>query len=637
MKQWRKRSLAAICVNLWLAGICLGQTIVSSITLSGWVIVTNAPAPPPPPPPLGQATNMTGYFVDYIGGSDSNPGTNAASAWKHVPGDPSATGSAGTATLANGSVVWFKAGTAYKLTGGYNGYYSVGIVPSNNVTYACSSNWGSGATMNFTDGCTTQRYVAFYANGNLVGTTFSNLVFGPIGGSSNAVPADGGLPVASKQGYGIMVNGGNYVNGVTIIGCLFDQLGYYTNVCPMDGNSVGTSDTGPSSTGVYVTGAQGAGLTITNSTFQRGAVGIDLVIEGMMTNVSIVGCQLGQSEIWGIDIAGVSGLVDYLTIHGNTWTDPGHAYSPQYWRGYIDTGEPHQDPIFFRTQSASAGTHNNICGNTWQVATWSNSVFTACIYLEYAASANIYNNLFNIPMAGSGNVLCIYTNTLGNLIITNSNGGGQAPPVQVSYEVNTASVIRVVNNTMIVNSATAPNNNAMFWGVCGGCDNSGGAYLPPYAWPTNGTLQVENNLAYSFSTTGQQGDLLVLGTVTNAYPVAMWTVDYNDWHSAGGATDPYLWWNNAVGFNVNGGLSVERSVGFDAHGLTNDPQFVSLAFSSGTNSTGNICQLQAGSPAIGAGINLASLSNTCPGIDHDIRGVARTNYNGGWTLGAYQY
>jgi len=77
-------------------------------------------------------------------------------------------------------------------------------------------------------------------------------------------------------------------------------------------------------------------------------------------------------------------------------------------------------------------------------------------------------------------------------------------------------------------------------------------------------------------------------------------------------------------------------VGFDAHGMTNNPQFVSLAFGRGTNSAGNSYVPQA-LAVISNGVNLASLTNYCPGINYDIRGVPRTNYNNGASQGAYQY
>jgi hypothetical protein len=40
---------------------------------------------------LGQL-NAAQYFVDYLTGSDSNPGTHPKIPWQHCPGDPAATG-----------------------------------------------------------------------------------------------------------------------------------------------------------------------------------------------------------------------------------------------------------------------------------------------------------------------------------------------------------------------------------------------------------------------------------------------------------------------------------------------------------------------------------------------------------------
>jgi hypothetical protein len=54
----------------------------------------------------------------------------------------------------------------------------------------------------------------------------------------------------------------------------------------------------------------------------------------------------------------------------------------------------------------------------------------------------------------------------------------------------------------------------------------------------------------------------------------------------------------------------------------------------------NNYHLATGSPCIGAGVplsTLTALTNNCPGIDHDINGVARTNTNGRTAIGAYTY
>ena len=50
---------------------------------------------------VGARALAADYYVDYSSGADSNPGT-LASPWKHCPGDPAATGSAGGTTFAAG-------------------------------------------------------------------------------------------------------------------------------------------------------------------------------------------------------------------------------------------------------------------------------------------------------------------------------------------------------------------------------------------------------------------------------------------------------------------------------------------------------------------------------------------------------
>lgn len=56
------------------------------------------------------------FYVDFAGGNDAAKGTAAATAWKHAPGDPAATGSAGAARLHAGDTVRFRGGVAYRGT-----------------------------------------------------------------------------------------------------------------------------------------------------------------------------------------------------------------------------------------------------------------------------------------------------------------------------------------------------------------------------------------------------------------------------------------------------------------------------------------------------------------------------------------
>ena len=57
---------------------------------------------------------MAEYYVDYVGGADSNNGTATGTPWKHCPGDSNATGTPGGTTLAAGDTVNFKGGVRYE-------------------------------------------------------------------------------------------------------------------------------------------------------------------------------------------------------------------------------------------------------------------------------------------------------------------------------------------------------------------------------------------------------------------------------------------------------------------------------------------------------------------------------------------
>ncbi|MDP3899712.1 MAG: LamG-like jellyroll fold domain-containing protein [bacterium] len=75
------------------------------------------------PPPSGSGTT---YYIDFDSGSDSNNGTSQATAWKHAPGDPSATGNAASTRLQPGATVLFKGGVSYKGRINLDGRYNYG-------------------------------------------------------------------------------------------------------------------------------------------------------------------------------------------------------------------------------------------------------------------------------------------------------------------------------------------------------------------------------------------------------------------------------------------------------------------------------------------------------------------------------
>jgi len=448
---------------------CLSSSLKPSILAIGILVLTIQ-------------CRAANYYVDYSGGVDTNYGTDTSTAWQHCPGDPAATGVAGSTPLNPGDTVFFKGGVPYVLTGDGNSVYQTGIglnwsgTPGQPITYDGNSagTWGAGRAI-LTDNYSTKHIAAFYTYGDVGNLVFNNLEIGPIGGSAT-LPPDPGTGLPSNQGYGIFVNGS--LSGVTIANCYFHDLGYWYNQPPMDGLSVAASDSRESAVGVETHGA--VSLVISNCEFTKVHTGIELAYSSTMSNVTIASSRFHDYIVWCIDLAGQNGSLDDLFIHDNLFQDYDWAYSPIYWTGYnyhpascssCFTGPPHQDAIFHRSMSAASvnGTNIDIYNNTW-TGTYTNGVATSCIYLEYAASANIYNNLFNIPNAGIP-----------------GNGGGPEPAVEISYELNAPSTVRILNNTTIVNTTANAQNSAFLWGACG-------CLSPSSYWPTNGILTVENNL-----------------------------------------------------------------------------------------------------------------------------------------------
>ncbi len=80
------------------------------------------------------------FYVDFAGGNDGNDGQSTSTPWKHAPGDPNATGTAARATLRAGDTVLFKGGVKYKGLIGLGASGSAG----SRITFNGNSGWGTG-------------------------------------------------------------------------------------------------------------------------------------------------------------------------------------------------------------------------------------------------------------------------------------------------------------------------------------------------------------------------------------------------------------------------------------------------------------------------------------------------------------
>jgi hypothetical protein len=563
-------------------------------------ITTPLSSPPNPSAP--------GYYVDYSGGSDSNPGTNAAAPWKHCPGDPAATGKAAISIPA-GSTVYFKGGESYVLTAANPNPHTAGIAVQNGTSSAPITYDGqtwTGTKANITDNHSANSVIAFAALDNgMANVTIKGFDIGPIGGA-NPLPLDTGTELTAKPGWGVWSEGGPASN-VQILNCDFHELGYWQNTKPMGPDSF--SGGGMSPSGVQADGW--VNCVVSNCTFTKVHTGIELAyIYGSINNLTVANCDVHDYIVWGIDIASspASACADNVFIHDNQIHDIGWAYGAG-WTGY-DFGagsEQHQDPIFDRIGAGGNvagcnGTNIDIYNNTFYDSEHYDSVATAYVSLTGGVSVNIYNNLFNLP---NFNLFCF--RNIDDIPTGNS-------------------LVRIINNTFVFNLTNANNVVAMSWETQG--LNS--------RWSSLHNVQVYNNVYYDFATTGAAG----LGSsfvyswndLDTATCEANWSINHNLYlsHDSYGFAD---WYGQSP---EQGGLSWMQARGWDLNGLTADPLFISLAHGSTTNAYLNNYGLQTGSPAIGAGLPLNSLPNL-PGIRFDINGKPRTNYNGGVDLGAYQH
>ena len=85
-------------------------------------------------------SNAQTYYIDYSNGNNNSNGLTQQTAWKHCPGDPSATGIALSTTLSPGSIVIFRGGVEYL---GQINLNNSGTV-NNYIVFEGNSGWGNG-------------------------------------------------------------------------------------------------------------------------------------------------------------------------------------------------------------------------------------------------------------------------------------------------------------------------------------------------------------------------------------------------------------------------------------------------------------------------------------------------------------
>jgi len=325
---------------------------------------------------------MASYYVDFDAGSDSNSGTSTGSPFKRCPGDPSATGTAASASLAAGDSVFFRAGVVYV------GRVILGASGSSGspITFDGRTWAGSGARAILTSNHANTQ-ARFDDNGTARSwLVFVGLLIREVGGysSDDAIWGTTDPVTAPPNGAGINLGAGG--TDITIDDCRFEEIGQWENRAPMSGTT--------SVTGTAIILENNARVLVEDCDFTKMKTGVSIKATTTITDITVRGCEFHHYMNWLIDIAprAVNATLSNIDIDRCTFRDYNQFNTPN-WLGYGE--KPHQDGIFIRGGSVTGITWTNVVVRN---CVWSgddsSAGGTASIYLSQGASADIYNCVF---------------------------------------------------------------------------------------------------------------------------------------------------------------------------------------------------------------------------------------------------
>jgi hypothetical protein len=277
------------------------------------------------------------YYVKYgklidgvvVGEGDNNAdGLSIATAWKHCPGDPEATGNPASTTLSPGDTVAFD--PVDSVYGGRIYILVSGTSDTNRITYdGGDTAWGGGSEM--ADMSSTNRLSNVFAALDSSGSnsqyrqyvTIKNFNAYEIGGIRDDDPAWlGTARIAGRSGSFISFNKGS--TGIRVDNITSRKVGTWQNRYPLGGantailgigvNLNNATDVIVANSIFYESGQTGVkietntdagnvtdGVTITNCWFARNHWNIDMPFgssNGRARNITIINCKIGDSGLF---------------------------------------------------------------------------------------------------------------------------------------------------------------------------------------------------------------------------------------------------------------------------------------------------------------------------------------------------
>ncbi len=339
------------------------------------------------------------YYVDYVGGLDTNNGTSTSTPFKHSPGDDNATDTALATSLSAGDMVYFKGGVIYvgEIDVDWSGS------SGNRITYDGNSggSWGTGDAI--LDGNSWDERYAFDGNAGRDFITIKNFEV------RNYI-------VGTKM---------NDTDNVTI------QDSYFHSFYNWDlslGNTIG--DVHNSGIGIQIYNS--TNIIVDNVEFTKtGHAGI--LIKQSGNGIEIKNCNFHDYIHWQMDIGPSSGnTLSNVYVHDNIFGNLYH-YSSIYWASDADekvqagVGEnPHQDGIFFRNPNGGTMTNLRIYNNDFYTdETLTGVGGTAQLYVSEPRRTGgiddtiyVYNN--NFQGVYPSNIVAMYFLYYGKIYIYNN-------------------------------------------------------------------------------------------------------------------------------------------------------------------------------------------------------------------------
>ena len=524
------------------------------------------------------------YFVDFAGGSDSNNGLSATTAWKHCPGDTNSAGVPKGIALAAGDSVVFKGGVAYV---GDIAVKSSGAGGSP-ITYdGTGSNWGSGRALIDLQNI---YYHAFYSNPGRHFITIKGFRISHAKNNNNTQNQTINRNGVDMKGVNYGGNGDVYCEGG-----IFDMGG--TNwvldgldisefencydrailAAETDGDPLSPLEVPCTKAGIYMyNGAHNA--VITNCTLW--AIGRTAIKFFGATNFVVTDCNIGGAD--NLTNKGWFAVAVKMSGVGSSGCGPGMVRETKAHDGWQYQGDEAQ-------QRCHAGDWFHLFGDNDGKLESDADVHDILFDRVYCYSDHTFKY-----MNGTSYYFLesdVYNIEWRNCLMVNSFSG--------AIEVRDSSNLVVNASTFIDNAGNVP-----FY------VKSGNFMTGPKA------VKLRDNV---FMTTSANTANTPCGTSGGAYSGPMVDSDYNLYYSPNNGNPAWRW------AGVNRPLAAWQTFsGQDIHSRTGDPKLVSIPLAGANSSTGDYHPTSV-SPLLGAGEDLSSLFT----IDFD--GETRQSP---WTIGA---